>query len=155
QGLFLLQATGWDVANQYALDVKASRLILITDLGMVVKDNNDGSHDVFISSITQGLPVAGATVTILGKNGLPILSRVTDEQGRANFPTLKDFIEDREPTVYLANLNNDVSFIPFNNYNRQLNFSKFDIGGIYTNDQDLQNLTAYLFSDRGIYRPGD
>ncbi|MBL7478903.1 alpha-2-macroglobulin [Legionella bononiensis] len=155
QGLFLLQATGWDVANKYALDVKASRLILITDMGMIVKDNNDGTHDVFINSITQGTPVAGATVTVLGKNGLPILTRVSDDQGRVNFPSLKDFVEDREPIVYLANLNNDVSFIPYNNYNRQLNFSKFDIGGIYTYNQDLQSLSAYLFSDRGIYRPGD
>ena len=86
QGLFLLQATGWDVNNKTPLDVKASRLILITDLGMLVKDNNDGSHDVFIDSITQGTPVANATVTVLGKNGLPILSRVTDAQGRVNFP---------------------------------------------------------------------
>ncbi|KTD75151.1 alpha-2-macroglobulin [Legionella waltersii] len=155
QGLFLLQATGWDMANQYALDVKASRLVLITDLGLLVKDNSDGSHDVFISSITNGTPVAGATVTVLGKNGLPILSQVSDQQGRANFPSMKDFTDDKEPTVYLANLNNDVSFIPYNNYNRQLNFSKFDIGGIYTNYQDPTNLSAYLFSDRGIYRPGD
>ncbi|KTD62281.1 hypothetical protein Lsan_1814 [Legionella santicrucis] len=155
QGLFLLQATGWDVANKTALDVKASRMILITDLALLVKDNNDGSHDVFVDSITQGTPVANATVTVLGKNGLPILSRVTDSQGRATFPSLKDFIDDREPTVYLAQLNNDVSFIPYNNANRQLNFSKFDIGGLYTYNQELHSLSAYLFSDRGIYRPGD
>ncbi len=155
QGLFLLQATGWDVENKYALDVNASRLILITDMGMIVKDNNDGSHDVFLNSITQGIPVAGASVTVLGKNGLPILTRTSDANGRVNFPSLRDFIDDREPVVYLANLNNDVSFIPFNNYNRQLNFSKFDIGGIYTYNQDQQSLSAYLFSDRGIYRPGD
>lgn len=155
QGLFLLQATGWDVINKTPLDVKASRLILITDLGLLVKDNNDGSHDVFIDSITQGTPVANATVTVLGKNGLAILSRVSDAQGRVNFPPLSDFVEDREPTVYIASINNDVSFIPFNNYNRQLNFSKFDIGGIYTNNQEIHSLSAYLFSDRGIYRPGD
>ncbi|KTC93198.1 alpha-2-macroglobulin family protein [Legionella cincinnatiensis] len=155
QGLFLLQATGWDVANKTALDVKASRMILITDLALLVKDNNDGSHDVFVDSITQGAPVANATVTVLGKNGLPILSRVTDAQGRATFPSLKDFVDDREPTVYLAQLNNDVSFIPYNNANRQLNFSKFDIGGLYTYNQELHSLSAYLFSDRGIYRPGD
>jgi uncharacterized protein YfaS (alpha-2-macroglobulin family) len=155
QGLFLLQATGWDVTNKSALNVKASRLILITDLGMLVKDNNDGSHDVFIDSITQGTPVGGVTVQILGKNGLPILSRISDAQGRVNFPSLKDFVEDREPTVYIASLNNDVSFIPFNNYYRQLNFTKFDIGGVYTNNQESQSLSAYLFSDRGIYRPGD
>lgn len=155
QGLFLLQATGWDVQNNTALDVKASRMILITDLALVVKDNNDGSHDVFIASITQGTPVAAATVTLLGKNGLPILSRTSDDQGRVTFPSVNDFIEDREPTVYVAAFNNDVSFIPFNNANRQLNFSKFDIGGLYTNNQELHSLSAYIFSDRGIYRPGD
>jgi uncharacterized protein YfaS (alpha-2-macroglobulin family) len=155
QGLFLLQATGWDTVNNVPLDVKASRMILITDLALLVKDNNDGSHDVFVASITQGTPVANATITVLGKNGLPILSRVTDIQGRANFPTFKDFIDDREPVAYLAQLNNDVSFIPFNRASTQLNFSKFDVGGLYTNNQDLHSLSAYLFSDRGIYRPGD
>jgi alpha-2-macroglobulin len=154
QGLFLLQATGWDVTNNTPLDVKASRLILITDLGLLVKDNNDGSHDVFVQSITSGMPVPAITVTILGKNGLPILTRTTDENGRATFPTLKDFVEDREPTVYLAQKENDVSFIPYNNSNRQLNFSRFDIGGIY-NNPELNSLSAFLFSDRGIYRPGD
>ncbi|MCW8418666.1 alpha-2-macroglobulin [Fluoribacter dumoffii] len=155
QGLFLLQATGWDVANNSPLDVKASRMILITDLALLVKDNQDGSHDVFVDSIAQGTPVTNATVTVLGKNGLPILSRISDAQGRVTFPSLKDFVDDREPTVYLAQLNNDVSFIPFNNANRQLNFSKFDIGGLYTYNQELHSLSAYLFSDRGIYRPGD
>jgi alpha-2-macroglobulin len=155
QGLFLLKATGWDASNNVPLDVKASRMILITDLGLVVKDNNDGTHDVFVASITAGTPVPNATISILGKNGLPILSRVSDKDGHASFPSLKDFVEEKEPTVYIAGLNNDVSFIPFNNNNRQLNFSKFDIGGTYTTNQDSHSLSAYLFSDRGIYRPGD
>lgn len=154
-GLFLLQATGWDNQNNVALDVKASRMILITDLGLLVKDNTDGTHDVFVESITQGTPVSNVNVSILGKNGLPILTRITDAQGRATFPSLNDFVEDREPTVYIANYNNDVSFIPFNNSTRQLNFSKFDIGGLYSYHQETQSLGAFLFSDRGIYRPGD
>ncbi|MBA3535782.1 MAG: alpha-2-macroglobulin [Tatlockia sp.] len=154
-GLFLLQATGWDRNKDEALDVKASRLILITDLGLVVKDNNDGSHDVFVQSITQGTPVANATLSILGKSGLPVLTRTTDIQGRANFPTLKDFIDDREPTVYLAALGSDVSFIPYNKAGRQLNYSRYDTGGLYSSSQDLSALSAYLFSERGIYRPGD
>lgn len=154
QGLFLLQATGWNTEKKEPLNIKANRLILITDLALVVKDNSDGTHDISVESITKGEPVANAQVSILGKNGLPILTRTTDIQGRANFPTLKDFNNEREPTVYLASLGNDVSFIPYNNADRQLNFSKFDIGGIY-NDPELQTLSAYLFSDRGIYRPGD
>ena len=154
QGLFLLQATGWDVTNNAPLNVKTSRLILITDLGLIVKDNNDGSHDVFVQSIVQGAPVANVDVTILGKNGLPILTRTTDAEGRVSFPTLKDFVEDREPTVYLARSGSDVSFIPYSNFSRQLNFSRFNIGGIY-NNQEINSLSAFVFSDRGIYRPGD
>lgn len=154
QGLFLLQAIGWDTEKNVPLPVKANRLILITDLGLVVKDNSDGSHDVFVESITKGDPVSQATVSILGKNGLPVLTRVTDTQGCAHFPTFKDFTNEREPAVYLASNGRDVSFIPYNNSDRQLNFSKFDIGGVY-NDPELQTLSAYLFSDRGIYRPGD
>ncbi|KTC92902.1 hypothetical protein Ldro_0273 [Legionella drozanskii LLAP-1] len=155
QGLFLLQATAWDPTQNIALDVNASRLVLITDLGLIVKDNNDGSHDVFVQSITQGTPVSNATVTVLGKNGLPVLTRMTDNQGRANFPTLRDFVDDREPTVYLASLGSDVSFIPYNKSGRQLNYTRFETGGLYSSNPELNSLSAYLFSDRGIYRPGD
>ena len=79
--------------------------------------------------------------------------------GKASFPTMKDFVEDKEPAVYLTQLGNDVSFIPFNNVNRHLNYSRYEIGGVYTNqnadEETPQTLSAYVFSDRGIYRPGD
>lgn len=154
RGLFLLQATAWDMTNNSALDIRNNRLILVTDMAMVVKDNQNGSHDVFVQSITEGKPVLNAVVSILGKNGLPVLSRITDAQGRAHFPSLKDFVEERQPVVWLANLGNDVSFIPYSNYHRELNFSRFDTGGRYIfNDQ--AGVSAYVFSDRGIYRPGD
>ncbi len=155
QGLFLLQASGWDTENQQPLDVQANRLVLITDMGLVVKDNQDGSHDVFVQSITQGTPLPQVAVSVLGKNGLSLLTYYTDAQGRATFPTLKDYVNEREPVVYLASLANDVSFIPYNNANRQLNFSRYDTGGVYSNNQEQHSLSAYLFSDRGIYRPGD
>lgn len=154
QGLFLLQARAWDAEKNMPLDTQASRLVLITDLGLVVKDNQDGTHDVFVQSITEGTPREGVGVSILGKNGLPLLTFVTDVQGRVTFPVLTSYIDEREPVVYLANLENDISFIPYNNANRQLNFSRFDIGGIY-NNPDQHSLSAYLFTDRGMYRPGD
>ena len=48
QGLFLLHAEGWDPEKDEGIDVNASRLILIADLGLLVKDNADNSHDVFV-----------------------------------------------------------------------------------------------------------
>jgi uncharacterized repeat protein (TIGR01451 family) len=154
-GLFLLQAQEWDNEKQIPLETKATRLVLITDLGLLVKDNLDGSHEVFVQSVTKGTPQAEVNVSILGRNGLPLLTIKTNEQGQASFPNLSNYTDDREPVVYLATLNNDVSFIPYRNATGELNYTRFDIGGTYTNPQAQHPLSAYLFSDRGIYRPGD
>lgn len=132
-----------------------NRLILITDLGLIVKDNADNTHDIFVQSISQGKPVNNAAVSILGKNGLPLFTRNTDTQGHVNFPALTDFKNEREPTVYVVHNGNDVSFMPYNREDRKLNYSRFDIGGIENSTQNQTALTAYIFSDRGIYRPGD
>jgi hypothetical protein len=59
------------------------RLILVTDLGLIVKDNADGTHDIFVQSIKTGEPVDGAQVDVLGKNGIPVVSVKTDDTGRA------------------------------------------------------------------------
>lgn len=154
QGLFLLKATDWDEQNKVPGKIESKRLVLITDMGLLVKNNGDDSHDVFVQSITSGDPVAGASVVILGKNGLPLLGRNTDASGHVTFPNLQDFKDEREPTVYVVKKAGDIAFIPYNSSDRQLNYSRYDTGGITTTNQET-NLTAYLFSDRGVYRPGD
>jgi uncharacterized protein YfaS (alpha-2-macroglobulin family) len=130
------------------------RLIVLTDLGLLVKDSVDGTHDVFVQSIRTGAPVVGARVEILGRNGLPILTQVTNADGRVTFPDLKDFKRDKAPTVYVAEQDQDFSFIPYDRPDRRLNLSRFDTGGLHTAEIS-ESLQAYLFSDRGIYRPGD
>lgn len=154
-GLFLLRATGWDADKKYALNVQSKRLILITDLGLIVKDNLDGTHDVFVQSITEGKPVNNASVAVLGKNGIALLTHQTDMSGHVSFPRLSDFQNDQEPVAYLVHHANDVSFIPYKRADRELNYSRFDVGGITSNGENQTALTAYLFSDRGIYRPGE
>ena len=156
RGLFLLQAHGWDPEKEEMLDsAQASRLILVTDLGLIVKDNADGTHDVFVQSITRGTPVNHAAVSLLGKNGLTVLSRTSNADGRASFPSLNDLTNEREPTVYVVQNGSDVSFIPYSHFDRRLNYSRFDVGGVTINTDNQAALTAYVFTDRGIYRPGD
>lgn len=155
RGLFLLQAQGWNTEQSYALDVVANRLVLITDLSMLAKDNSDGTHDVYVQSLTSGAPVANVDVAILGKNGVALMTLKTSAEGHALFPSLNDFINEKEPTVYIATHGNDVSFMPYNRSDRLLNYSRFDIGGVYSSSDNQASLTAFIFSDRGIYRPGD
>ena len=44
-------------------------------------------------------------------------------------------------------------FLPFGREDRELNFSRFDTSGVA--GLAPHDLTAFVFTDRGIYRPGD
>lgn len=154
RGLFFFKVQRWDEKRKRASGTSDKRLILITDLGMLVKDNADKTHDVFVQSLSTGLPVSNAEVKVLGKNGIAVHKVLTNNRGRASFPSFKDLKREKQPVAYLVTKGQDVSFIPYNKGNRNLNYSRFDTGGIYQQGK-ASKLNAYLFSDRGIYRPGD
>ncbi|MDH4261932.1 MAG: alpha-2-macroglobulin [Spirochaetia bacterium] len=153
-GVFILTVNGYDPEKNVLLPEKDRRLIVVTDLGIIVKTSQDESLDVFIQSIHSGMPVSNAHVEILGKNGLPVKSGYTDESGRVHMESLKGLSREKTPVVIKANNGHDLSFLPINMQKRSLEFSRFDVGGEYLNGNE-KNLDAYLFSDRGIYRPGD
>ncbi|MCE0483690.1 MAG: alpha-2-macroglobulin family protein, partial [Methylacidiphilales bacterium] len=129
------------------------RLILVTDLGLLIKDNADGTHDIFVQSIKTGEPVGDAQVDVLGKNGIPVVSAVTDDTGHASLPSLQDFTREKRPVAYVVRRDQDVSFLPFGREDRVLNFTRFDTSGV--TGLAPHDLTAFVFTDRGIYRPGD
>jgi len=131
------------------------RLIMVTDMGIFVKTSADSSKDIFVQSIASGNPVSGAAVNVLGLNGNPILSTYTDSSGRARIPNFGDtYKNDREPTVYTVVSGEDMSFMAYESRGRNLDYSSFDVGGIH-GASDPKTLRAFLFSDRGLYRPGD
>ena len=130
------------------------RLVLVTDLGIVVKKSMDGSQDVYIQSIYTGNPIEGATVDIIGKNGLTLFSQTTDASGHAKFAKIESLSRERAPLMILVKKGGDLSFIPLNRSDRGLDVSRFDVGGV-KNAAVADQLSSYLFSDRGIYRPGD
>jgi len=154
RGLFFFSAEGWDPIRKTGVGVADKRLILITDLGIVVKNSKDGGRDVFVQSLHGGQPEGFAQVQVIGRNGLPVADQTSDESGRARFQPLNGFDGEKTPTVYVVRKGGDLSFLPYNWSSRQIDFSRFDIGGarIPAGGDSLQ---AYLFSDRGIYRPGD
>ncbi|MBK6972546.1 MAG: alpha-2-macroglobulin [Sterolibacteriaceae bacterium] len=130
------------------------RLILVTDLGLIAKRETDGTQVVFVQSIASGLPVAGASVDLIARNGATLGSQATDAQGMARFPKADNLTRERAPLLYLVKKAGDLSFLPLGKGDRSLDVSRFDVGGI-ANARSADQLGAYLFSDRGIYRPGD
>lgn len=130
------------------------RLVLVTDLGIVVKKSQDGSQDVYIQSIYTGKQVEGASVEIVGVNGQVLFTQATDASGHARFARIDGLARERAPLMVLVRKGGDLSFMPFNRYDRGLDMSRFDVGGA-RNAAVADQLSAYLFSDRGVYRPGD
>lgn len=130
------------------------RLVLVTDLGLIAKRELDGSQVVYVQSIHSGLPVADATVEVIAKNGAVIFSQQTDANGRVSFTKLNGLKRERTPIMYIVKKSGDLSFLPINSYERNLDYSRFEVGGV-SNAVSSDSLNAYLFSDRGIYRPGD
>ena len=130
------------------------RLVIVTDLGLVAKRAADGSRDVFVQSIANGQPVAGAAVEIWARNGMVLASQVTGAQGMVHLPSLNGLVRDKTPVVLVVRKGGDMSFLPLNRADRNLDLSRFDVGGLHASALPNQ-IQAYLFSDRGIYRPGD
>jgi len=154
RGLFFLTARGWDPAKKKAIKaIKDRRFVLITDIGILTKKNADGSNDVFLMSIKNGKPISGASVEVLGKNGIALQTGKTDADGRCSFASVEKSTREKTPVAFVARNGDDISFIPYAREDRVLNFSRFDIEGV---ESVLpENLDAFVFTERGVYRPGD
>lgn len=138
---------GYGSDKQY---VSLSKFILITDMYIIAKQNKNNLTDVFLASISKGEAVKNAQVQIIGKNGLPLVSGQTDGNGHFQYELSKD--NKNTPIAIIAKKDNDFTYLPFD-YKREIEYSKFDIGGEYISNEEA--LKAMVFTDRGIYRPGE
>lgn len=168
-GIFLLSLSPWSPqqkeaqpADEWEEDreeqqeyVGDTRFVVVTDLGIIAKRSQDRTRDVFVQSVSSGQPVADAAVSVVAKNGEKLLTRRTGADGHVNFPSLDSYTHEQSPVMFLVEKDGDVSFLPSGRDNdRGLDFSRFDVYG-EASPEDRRTLSSYLFSDRGVYRPGD
>ncbi len=136
-----------------ALD-RDSRLVLLTDLGLVVKRALDGSDTVYVASFRKGEPVSGAKVQLISRNGASLFSGISGKKGEVSFPDTSNFEREKQPVIYVAEKDGDLTFISYQRRDRGVNLSRFDIGGVVESDNP-DDLRGFMFTDRGIYRPGE
>ena len=149
KGLFYLSLTGRRDADSVG---KENRFVLMTDLGLIHKTSAQGGSVVYAVSLADGKPRGNVNVRVIGANGLPVFSARTDARGKAVLPSLAGFTREKRPLALAAAQGSDLAFLPLEQYARKLNYSRFDVGGNRLSDQGIN---AYLFSQRGMYRPGE
>ena len=155
-GLFIVTAQGWDRERERRIGRADKRLALVTDIGLLVKTNTDGSQHVFAHSIATGEPLAGARVALLGKNGLPVREANTNARGHAELPSATDLKRDQVPVVFVVRHGEDATFMPYQRNDRRLRWHGFlDLGGERTHAEHAERLRATVHTDRGLYRPGE
>ncbi|MBR1380722.1 MAG: alpha-2-macroglobulin family protein [Alphaproteobacteria bacterium] len=150
-GIFIVSVAPDANAAEYA----DKRLILMTNLGLIRKQNLDGTTALFVSNLSIGGGADDVEVSVLGRNGRAIWAGRTDSNGHVDIPKLDadEYRNEKEPVAIVARSGDDVSFIPYDSYSTHVEYSRFDIDGTY--DTNTNPISAYVFSDRGIYRPGE
>jgi uncharacterized protein YfaS (alpha-2-macroglobulin family) len=149
RGIFQIQLIGVKGHKEIK---RASRFILLTDLGMVVKKGLRGERAVFVSSLGEGGPAAGAGVRVIARNGVTLFTVTADAQGRADLPDFEGLVREKSPVAIEARLGMDMTYMPLDG-DRQTRIKT----GMANKRESARNdgLSVYVFSERGIFRPGE
>lgn len=152
EGIFFLKLLD-DTNYRRVLD---ERLIIVSDLGVIVKKTREGAKHFFVQSLKNGSAISGAKLDLISANGLIQKSILTDSNGHAilSESNLKNNNDQERVIGTVISKGQDKIFLKKEDYNRRLNMSRFMTGGVFTRDGE-NSLKAYLFTDRGIYRPGE
>ncbi|MGB1129265.1 MAG: alpha-2-macroglobulin family protein, partial [Haloferula sp.] len=133
--------------------LRDGRFVLVTDLGLIMKESADGTRSVFVQSFREQGPVLGVGISVLARNGRQLASGMTDDSGWATLPSLRGLEREQQPVALVARKGDDLAFIPWAKSERRIDKSRYDVWGVQYSQASA--LSASLFTERGIYRPGE
>jgi uncharacterized protein YfaS (alpha-2-macroglobulin family) len=125
------------------------KTVLLTDIGMIGKRAGD-ELSVWTASTRSLEPISGAEITLYSKTNQVLGSARTDAQGKAVLSELARFADEFEPFVVVAENGESFSYLMFEQC--EISRADFDVDGRPFLDRGYE---AFLYGDRGVYRPGD
>ncbi len=125
-------------------DVRAGRNVVVSDLGLMAKQGEDGTITVVATDIRTAQPIKGAALRLLDFQQGELDTAITDARG---FATLRS---DRKPFLIEAGANGQASWLRLSQ-GSSLSVSHFDTAGVKVTD----GLKGFLYGERGVWRPGD
>ena len=144
---------GGEPRGAYWLDLEGEdasgdgRLLVVTDLGIAARVFAGGAL-VWVNSLRSATPAAGAAVTVYARNNQVLARGTTDERGLARLELVRD--EEAEPFLITAELEGDLSCVDLSR--TRVEQGEGLGGGNYL---EAGQMEAAVFSERGVYRPGE
>lgn len=149
-GLYVVIAVPADRPERELPYQKATQWLLVSDVALSALRGVDGL-DVVARSLGTAKPLANVAVTLVARNNQELARVTTDAEGRVRFDrALANATGGNEPALVLA-------------YGAQGDFSVLDLRrpGLDLADRGIGGrpapgpLDAFLYTDRGVYRPGE
>ena len=133
-------------------DTSDSRRILMTDMNIIAKRTASQDVNVWVTNIHTAMPESGVTVKQIVKSGRKVSSCETDSNGFCSLaPLPKNALDQSKPFAIIAQNGNDMTYLKYSELKNSI--SETDVAGIPYKDKTPYR--AAIYSDRGVYRPGD
>jgi alpha-2-macroglobulin len=144
QGIFKIA-----VRNREQRWISDGRYAMLTDIGISARLADDYLM-VWANSLATSEPISGASVALISRNNQTLVEGKTDSRGIATFENIKDKLSGFEPFVVRVSRTNEMAFIRLDE--SLLPLSDFDVAG---RPYLATGYEAFVYADRGVYRPGD
>ena len=129
---------------------RATQWFIVSDLGLAALKGEDGVH-AFVRSLATAKPTADVAVKLVARNNDVLATGKTDANGYVHFEAgLARGDGGLAPAILIAETaDHDYAFL-------DMNGSAFDLSDRGVAGRDAPGiLDAYVFAERGVYRPGE
>lgn len=137
------------VGSTEQLYQKAFKLVAISDVGLIAKENGD-QVSVFTNSILDTKPLKDVQINVLSSNNQILASQKTDANGFVQFSDLKMKFPDFKIKMITASSDKDFTFLDFEK--SRVENSRYELGGLRANQAPY---LAFLHLERDLYRPAE
>ncbi|MCJ9427534.1 alpha-2-macroglobulin family protein [Kordiimonas marina] len=149
-GIYALVATPGDGKQQQEWEPQQTQWVVISDLGIMTLQGADGLH-VFVNSLETAKPLKNVTIKVIARNNDILADVQTDRDGQATIAAeqFRGTGGNLPMALTASTSKGDYNFI-------KLQGAALDMSDRGTEGRKTSGpLDAFLYTERGIYRPGE
>jgi hypothetical protein len=150
-GLVFVDLSSESLTNEYSYSSYRRALIQISDIGVTTKTSPE-SVLVWTTSLATAEPLPSVQVSLRTEEGKVLWTDVTDNSGIALGPGLDSFGASK-PRVLIAKRGEELSFLDLESWRTSIEPYRFGLN--YDWDARAAEVRGFIFTERGVYRPGE